>query len=98
VSPTRTSTRSSPPGGSVRGGRPWGGRFERTPAHQGGLAANINTPVAGDDAAAVLKLIDALDDDDDVQNVYSNVEISDEDMERLSASQRSPRARSRPEA
>ena len=46
---------------------------------------NINTPVAGDDATAVLKLIDALDDDDDVQNVYSNVEISDEDMERLSA-------------
>jgi YebC/PmpR family DNA-binding regulatory protein len=46
---------------------------------------NINTPVAGDDVAAVMKLIDALDDDDDVQNVYSNVELSDEDMERLSA-------------
>jgi len=44
-----------------------------------------NTPVEGDDVAAVMKLIDALDDDDDVQTVYSNVELSDEDMERLSA-------------
>ena len=44
---------------------------------------NITTPVGSDDAGAVLKLIDALDDDDDVQNVYANVEISDEDMARL---------------
>ncbi|HEX8570885.1 MAG TPA: YebC/PmpR family DNA-binding transcriptional regulator [Caulobacteraceae bacterium] len=43
------------------------------------------TPVGSDDAATVLKLIDALDDDDDVQNVYANVEISDEDMERLAS-------------
>jgi YebC/PmpR family DNA-binding regulatory protein len=44
-----------------------------------------NTPVEGDDVAAVMKLLDALDDDDDVQNVYSNVDMSDEDLERLSA-------------
>ena len=43
------------------------------------------TPVAGDQAASLLKLIDALDDEDDVQNVYPNSDISDEDMERLSA-------------
>ena len=43
------------------------------------------TPVEGDDVAAVMKLLDALDDDDDVQNVYSNAEMSDEDLERLSA-------------
>jgi transcriptional/translational regulatory protein YebC/TACO1 len=30
-----------------------------------------------------MRLIDALEDDDDVQNVYANVEISDEDMARL---------------
>lgn len=36
------------------------------------------TPVSGDDAAALMKLLDALDDDDDVSNVYSNVELSDE--------------------
>lgn len=34
-------------------------------------------------AAAVLKLIDALEDLDDVQNVYSNFDISDEDMAAL---------------
>ena len=38
------------------------------------------TPVAGDAAESLLKLIDALDDDDDVQAVYGNYEISDEDM------------------
>ena len=43
------------------------------------------TPVAGDQAAGLLKLMDALDDEDDVQNVYPNSDISDEDMERLSA-------------
>jgi len=41
------------------------------------------TPVSGDAAATLLKLIDALDDDDDVQTVYSNFEISDEEMARL---------------
>jgi len=38
------------------------------------------TPVEGDAAESLLKLIDALDDDDDVQAVYGNYEISDEDM------------------
>ena len=41
------------------------------------------TPVEGDAAATLMKLIDALDDDDDVQNVYANFEMSDEDMARL---------------
>lgn len=36
------------------------------------------TPVSGDDATTLMKLLDALDDDDDVSNVYSNVELSDE--------------------
>ncbi len=39
--------------------------------------------VDGDKAATLMKLIDALEDNDDVQNVYSNFEISDEEMERL---------------
>ncbi|MEM9207420.1 MAG: YebC/PmpR family DNA-binding transcriptional regulator [Pseudomonadota bacterium] len=38
-----------------------------------------------DKAGTLLKLMDALDDDDDVQNVYSNFEIADDVMERLSA-------------
>jgi transcriptional/translational regulatory protein YebC/TACO1 len=33
----------------------------------------------------VLKLLNVLEDDDDVQNVYSNFEVSDEVMEKLSA-------------
>ena len=41
------------------------------------------TPVSGDDAATLMKLIDALDDDDDVQNVYSNVDLTDEQMAAL---------------
>ena len=43
------------------------------------------TPVSSDDAATLMKLIDALDDDDDVQNVYSNVELSDEQVAGLEA-------------
>ena len=31
------------------------------------------------------KVLDALDEDDDVQNVYSNEDIADDVMERLSA-------------
>ena len=36
-----------------------------------------------DDAAKVLRLYDALDDHDDVQNAYSNFEISDEILEQI---------------
>ena len=43
------------------------------------------TPVAGDDVAGLMKLLDALDDDDDVQNVFGNYEFSDEDLARLEA-------------
>lgn len=38
-----------------------------------------------DKAGTLLKLLDALDDSDDVQNFYGNYEISDEVMERLDA-------------
>lgn len=36
-----------------------------------------------DGARKVFKLIDALEDSDDVQNVYSNVDISDEVLAEL---------------
>jgi len=39
--------------------------------------------VTGDAVPTLLKLIDALDDDDDVQNVYGDYDISDEDMEKF---------------
>jgi len=38
--------------------------------------------VEGDTVATLLKMIDALEDDDDVQNVYGNYEISDADMDK----------------
>ena len=33
----------------------------------------------------IFKLIDALEDSDDVQNVYGNFDVSDEVMEKLDA-------------
>ncbi len=39
---------------------------------------SVSVAVDVDGAKKVLKLIDALEDSDDVQNVYSNVELSDE--------------------
>jgi len=41
------------------------------------------TPVSGDQAASLMKLMDALDDDDDVQNVFANFEMSDEELAQL---------------
>ena len=43
------------------------------------------TPVDEEKAATLMKLINVLEDDDDVQNVYANFDISDEVMARLSA-------------
>lgn len=43
------------------------------------------TPVDGDTAETLMKLIAALDDDDDVQSVTANFDISDEVMERLAS-------------
>jgi len=39
--------------------------------------------VGESDAATLIKLIDALDEDDDVQQVWGNYEVSDDVMERL---------------
>ena len=39
--------------------------------------------VENDTATSLLKLIDVLDDDDDVQNVWTNVDLSDEQMAAL---------------
>ena len=44
---------------------------------------NLRSAVSEDDAATLLKLIDTLDDDDDVQTVWGNYEIPDEVMEKL---------------
>jgi transcriptional/translational regulatory protein YebC/TACO1 len=41
--------------------------------------------VEGKDAAAVLRLIEALEEQDDVQSVYSNYDIPDEVFDAISA-------------
>ena len=43
----------------------------------------ILVPVDGDKVSSLMKLIDALDDLDDTQNVWGNFEINDEDLEKL---------------
>ena len=45
----------------------------------------MTTPIGEDHAATVMKLIAALEDDDDVQHVYANYEVSDAVMEKLTA-------------
>ncbi|MGO6970004.1 YebC/PmpR family DNA-binding transcriptional regulator [Rhizobium leguminosarum] len=47
--------------------------------------AQNNVPVDEEKAQSLLKLIDSLEDDDDVQNVYSNFEVSEEVLAKFSA-------------
>ena len=44
---------------------------------------NLTVDVVEGDADTLFRLIDALDDDDDVQTVWGNYEVSDEIMEKL---------------
>ncbi|ARU14861.1 YebC/PmpR family DNA-binding transcriptional regulator [Croceicoccus marinus] len=46
---------------------------------------NITVEVDEDTAGTLFKLVDALDDDDDVQTVWGNYEVPDEVMEKLGA-------------
>ena len=41
------------------------------------------TPITGDPAGTLMKLLEILDDDDDVQNVYSNEDIDAAELESL---------------
>jgi YebC/PmpR family DNA-binding regulatory protein len=44
-----------------------------------------NTPIDADKGASLMKLIATLEEDDDVQNVYTNFEMSDEEAAKLEA-------------
>jgi len=46
---------------------------------------NILTPITGEAAQQLVKLLNVLDDDDDVQNVTGNFDIPAEEMERLAS-------------
>jgi transcriptional/translational regulatory protein YebC/TACO1 len=45
----------------------------------------LTVPVEGAVADKIFALIELLEDNDDVQNVHANLEISDEEMERIAA-------------
>ncbi len=45
----------------------------------------VTVPVAGSDAEKLLALIEVIEDNDDVQNVHANFEISDDEMDRIAA-------------
>jgi len=46
---------------------------------------NLTTPVDEENAGTILKLIAVLEEDDDVQSVYSNFDVSDEILAKLTA-------------
>ena len=46
---------------------------------------SVSVPLDADGARKVFKLIDALEDCDDVQNVYANFDVSDEVLEAVDA-------------
>ena len=45
--------------------------------------AKVKKPLAGRDAQVALNLAEALDDHDDVQNVYADFDVSDEELAKL---------------
>ncbi len=53
---------------------------------QFGMIPQSNVKVAGKSAQQVLKLMEALEDHDDVQNVWANFDIEDEEIEAAMAS------------
>jgi YebC/PmpR family DNA-binding regulatory protein len=60
-------------------------KAEFEPAHaEVTMVADIKVPLEKDSAEKLLGMIDSLEDLDDVQNVYTNADISDEIMEQLS--------------
>ncbi|MEU0521071.1 YebC/PmpR family DNA-binding transcriptional regulator [Streptosporangium sp. NPDC006007] len=52
---------------------------------ESGFLPTMNVPLDEDGARKVFRLIDALEDSDDVQNVWANFDVSDEVMEKLDA-------------
>jgi YebC/PmpR family DNA-binding regulatory protein len=46
---------------------------------------NMTTPLAEERAEALVKLMASLDEEDDIQNVYSNFEVSNEVLSKLTA-------------
>jgi YebC/PmpR family DNA-binding regulatory protein len=60
-------------------------RFGAPTSAKLGWRPKSTAPVEGDSATALFRLLETLEDSDDVQTVYANFEVSDADMARLSA-------------
>ncbi|HXP12323.1 MAG TPA: YebC/PmpR family DNA-binding transcriptional regulator [Stellaceae bacterium] len=45
----------------------------------------VLSPIGNDDAVALFKLLETLEDSDDVQNIFANFEVADDVLARLSA-------------
>ena len=65
-------------------GRPYG-CFAKVAVKSSGIQflPKNKKPVNGREAEVALNLAEALDDHDDVQNVYSDFDITDEEMQRI---------------
>jgi YebC/PmpR family DNA-binding regulatory protein len=61
------------------------GKFGEPRSAQITWRAKTSVPVGEEPAQRLLRMIEGLEDSDDVQNVYANFEIADEVLERLSA-------------
>jgi YebC/PmpR family DNA-binding regulatory protein len=49
------------------------------------MVSQTQIALTGDDAKCMLRLMDSLEEHDDVKNVYANFDISDEEMEKIDA-------------
>jgi transcriptional/translational regulatory protein YebC/TACO1 len=52
---------------------------------EAGFVPSVQVELDEESAAKVFRLIDALEDCDDVQNVYANYDVSDEVLEKIDA-------------
>ncbi len=73
--PRRIRFTTSPARSKPRSARPKRAKLAWRPQNE--------VTVTGDDAATLMKLIDALEDDDDVQTVWGNYDVPDEELEKL---------------
>jgi YebC/PmpR family DNA-binding regulatory protein len=51
-----------------------------------GFVPKVKKPLAGRDAEVALNLVEVIDDHDDVQNVYADFDIADDELARIQAS------------
>src|SRR5262249_8973541 len=64
-----------------KGGAPTGRAIQNA---EGTMQPKQTVPVGEDKAASVLRLLEALEEEDDVQQVYANFDIPEDVLERIS--------------